>query len=517
MEQKEWGDLHCHITMKPFHSATKNEMRLSMGNEFEVSQTCGELSRITSKMLPATDKKSQASLNLCKEGDLAVVFNSLYPIEVPWFDLSFPVPLLINQTNAFCCMSDFSKSAMNEWFIKIIKNKKDAPLPYFDRLTDEYSYLCSVQAHASQYDFVLINSFEDYLINKQIPFEERPIAIVNSIEGAHSLFNISSFEYISKVTFEEVNTLNYGYYKYLISQASQHIAQIKAWKYPPVFITLAHHFWNFLIGHAQSIGSWVLNQKEGLDAGFSTLGYEVVRLLLSTQNGPRILIDIKHLSPQSRIDFYALLDKEFGQIPLLASHAAVSGLRNISDTCLTVSKQVFQTGEINLYDTDLKRIVDSNGIIGIMMEEGRLLNADLMKIIMEEYNDMPDGELKMHYLRRRMSEIILAHALYIVEKTGVAGWDCICIGSDFDGMINSLDSFKDVKHISPLFDTILQILQNNDPILKGISTFSAGGQTFDCLYNSEQVAQLKHNLTPETIVDKLRLGNLERFMKLVLR
>lgn len=513
MRTTEWGDLHCHTSMKPFHASTDQSKRPTMGKKFGISDCCSKLSCVTRKLLPATDKESQASLQQCRKASLSVMFNALYPVEIPWFDLPTLITLFINEKNAFCCMSDFDTSVMDEWFVKIIHDKKRRALSYFDHLRDEYRYITSQEAQSTEYPFTIIKTWADYQKNKALPLINRPTAIINSIEGGHCLFNLPSYNFIEKAEFDVVNNPQSDEYKMLIDQASVHIREIKKWEYPPVFITLAHHFWNFIVGHAASISSGIINQKEGLDRGFTALGREVLSQLMGTHNGSSILIDIKHLSPKARKEFYQLrIDFGYAHLPILASHAAVAGITDAEDTCKTIASQVFQNGEINLFDSDIEHIVSTSGLIGIMMEEGRLLNKNLMETI-----NLLAKEKGESFKQHKLAEIVIAQVLYIVDKGGVGAWDCVCIGSDFDGMINSLDSFPTVESIPSLFEVLLSILENNEPILKGLTTFDSNGCTYDCLYSSQQVYALKYGFSAQELIEKLQIRNIERFIQLSMK
>jgi len=78
---------------------------------------------------------------------------------------------------------------------------------------------------------------------------------------------------------------------------------LKQWQHVPYFVTVAHHFYNHLCGHAKSlydiVGS-VSDQSEGMGTGFTELGKKVLREVLSSTNGKRIYIDIKHMSASQK-------------------------------------------------------------------------------------------------------------------------------------------------------------------------------------------------------------------------
>ena len=51
----------------------------------------------------------------------------------------------------------------------------------------------------------------------------------------------------------------------------------------------------------------LLNQNRGMDKGLTELGRHVLRELLSRENGKRIIIDTKHMSVQSRKEYYGFV------------------------------------------------------------------------------------------------------------------------------------------------------------------------------------------------------------------
>jgi microsomal dipeptidase-like Zn-dependent dipeptidase len=225
-------------------------------------------------------------------------------------------------------------------------------------------------------------------------------------------------------------------------------------------------------------------------------------------NSRRILIDIKHLSPEARTEFYDLT-KGYSligdTIPILASHAAVTGTKNPS----SAPHMYFNSSDINLYDEDVLKIARSNGLIGLMLEEGRLLNKQAMKALNDKYGDhlanSPDVS----------AEILIAQMLHIVNVCGgKEGWDIICIGSDFDGMINSLDAFDSVEKYPDLFERIHKLLTDETPILQiNWEPYELHNNTTTLLYPSQSVHNLKFGLTPDEIIEKIAYKNIENFLE----
>lgn len=81
----------------------------------------------------------------------------------------------------------------------------------------------------------------------------------------------------------------------------------------PVFsVGLFHHFWNGLAGHARSLAGpleAVVNQQEALNGPLLDAGEVVIDELNKVDyNGKKvkkIVVDIKHMSPQCRKDYHA--------------------------------------------------------------------------------------------------------------------------------------------------------------------------------------------------------------------
>jgi hypothetical protein len=117
----------------------------------------------------------------------------------------------------------------------------------------------------------------------------------------------------------------------------------------------------------------------------------------------------------------------------------------------------FYPWSINLFDEEIKKIYDSDGIIGVMIDE-RALGWGLPKyedknyirelnlsLIQEGYFknygiDPKFDECRLDSFRK--AEAFLRNVFYIVKHSGrgdTTAWRHIGFGSDFDGFINPLD------------------------------------------------------------------------------
>lgn len=135
--------------------------------------------------------------------------------------------------------------------------------------------------------------------------------------------------------------------------------------------------------------------------GLTDLGKAVIRRCYSTTTGRRVFIDVKHMSLSGRRDFYAwkAADPELAPLPILASHVGVTGISWDFDEResywedvhylpslgqwaveyekprgirLKRLKSHFNPSTINLFDEDIRHIVDSGGLIGLMMDQRQL-------------------------------------------------------------------------------------------------------------------------------------------------
>ena len=121
------------------------------------------------------------------------------------------------------------------------------------------------------------------------------------------------------------------------------------------------------------------------DYGLSEFGIEVIKKM----NDLNIIIDVSHLSEKSFYDVMKITNK-----PVIASHSCCKSLCN---------------HRRNLTDDQIKLISSSGGIIGVNFYK-EFLNEDIDKVYIE---------------------CLVKHIRHIYN---VGGKECICIGSDYDGM-----------------------------------------------------------------------------------
>src|SRR5258706_9026525 len=119
-------------------------------------------------------------------------------------------------------------------------------------------------------------------------------------------------------------------------EVKKHARELKTLPHSPWFITFSHHFYNELCGHARSLRGLIgkaTNQERGISTDFTPLGKEVLDILLDKNNGRRILVDIKHMSPLARKTFFDLRRTRYNsEIPIFISHGVCNGLPTLRAT-----------------------------------------------------------------------------------------------------------------------------------------------------------------------------------------
>ena len=243
------------------------------------------------------------------------------------------------------------------------------------------------------------------------------------------------------------------------------------------------------------------------------------------------------------------------KVPIIFSHAAVgegptldSFIKNTADhQNFNDPKSYFNTSTLSLNDEDIREVVKTDGIIGIVLHEGRIADKRAMKPgaygvkknkrlienleddvqrLEEEYRRARKERRKKRLMRKinhRKHKIdvtiehvkdayvcmIMANIYRIVEITYKMdnslqgkGWDYICIGSDYDGMINKLDFLGTVDEFPELKKRFIEYLKNPEP-LKG----------FDPTWTTQKLKDLQFGNSAEELADKFFSLNAKSFLK----
>jgi len=508
-----YADIHCHPSLKPFRYRPKRSIWEETPIHQELPASLRNLPGWLNSVSSPRKAESGSYLNLCKQQGVHLVFVSLYPPERELFDfcvnkrltpqLSSRRVLALTQHQ-----TGFEAGCVESYYRNTYKN---LPVNYFGELKEEYEYLLNhmLQSKGDK-KFILA---QDYAHVQQLLSHEDDIIVgILTVAGGHALTQHESYQALH-TAFEHAQNRQSNYFHHYASQYAKHIREMKAWgkgAYAPLFISLAHHFGNGLCGHAKSLDDQheelKYDQTRGLNLGITALGETVIHQLLSRDNGRRVLIDIKHMSANSRKEFYKLWEtyhEKGDHFPIVCSHTAVNGLPKLSHSLQACDNGLppshyFNTWSTNLYDEELHYIHTSGGIIGLSLDEKRMPGAIPRNLIAKHITRRNMQMIRAEYLRLFMSNI-----LHIVRTIGHStAWDMICMGTDTDGINHTCQVYPDMHILPDLASQMLHFLRYpiENPHMKP-------------MLSREEIHHLMFGLTPEEIVAKIMYQNAENFLK----
>jgi len=449
-------DLHCHPAMKPFgKSFNSNKGENNTNRRAANSIWHYDPPTVFDKALNITvslTKFTQADFSTLAYGGSHVVIVSLYPPEKGWV-----IDKLGTKQNA-----DSLKNLVMGVGQKRIDYLQQMP-DYFTDLEMEYNFYRKLDGKEMKIEgercrYRMVSGFDE--IEQEPEKGIKTIYVVLTIEGAN-VFN-TGLKAMGRVTNEQ--------------EVLNNIDKVKKWDKRLFFMGLTHHFYNEICGHAKSLTSLSkisADQSEGLDTGFTNLGKKVLKKLLDKSNGKRILIDIKHMSVQSRNEYYELLKKDYANenIPLIVSHGAVNGFRSsrerVIDNQNTYGK--FQEEDINFFDDEIIKVAVSGGIFGIQLDERRVGSKSEIKKTKGNMN-----RRDMLFYKSRLICNQIQHIAETLDKQNLYGWGIQSIGSDFDGMINPLNGYWTAEQMYLLESNLEKHAFNyfNSPLAANLKPFN---------------------------------------------
>ena len=538
---KNFIDIHCHSVMTHYRN---QEMNIP---------ACEEIHK---DLITGTENLrsfySQSNFAKLVNGGVGAIVISLYPIERKFLLPNFPFEGLLEK--AISNITGFSINNVKE----MLAEEKKGTIYYYDDLVGEYKYLLTqVDKVCNDKEIKIVRDYSEYEANKQAG---NKISIIISIEGAHSLGTILASDLVKKPELVQLEDYKDKYRK--------NVFEMKKWgpdgSHTPFFITLGHHFWNMLVGHAESL-PFIFDQKTGKETGFTGAGREMLDDLLSDRDEHgtpnktrRVLIDVKHMSPLARKQYYEHLDdlkKTNGlNVPVVCSHASVGNapslnhfLKGTPEYDTKLEDSYLNTSSLSLNDEDIKVIIDSDGIIGIVLHEGRIAGKKAMKgrtsfiddyrknikkaqkkiekfqfelktditekrrqKLLEKINEMlADIDANGSKMRDGYVNMVLANIYKIVEvyadhntEEATRGWDHIGIGSDFDGMINKLDYLGTANEFPELEELMIKFLKNPLPLDK-----------FDKSWDADRLKALQFGKSAEELASKIMSVNADDFLR----
>lgn len=477
--KRKFSDLHCHNHMRAHFHMQEKEKKFTRKGEFSPWTVIASNSKSQEKGKMGASY-SQIDLVKCWNANLRLTFNSLYPLERQFVQGMDP-KITEDKWYHFMARGILGHSGLKRDLLQMAYMRiPDKVIDYFQ--SPDYDYWDSLNREK---DFVLKDS------GKRIKKNEIhvPGAIFGDRKASNKLTKEFPECYLAENACYRVPKNKQELLKSLaddseitmvltiegahafgpdkcrgVQDISDRIKFIKEmWETPVFFITFAHHFDNYLCGHAHSIpgiGKVLMKQRPHMNEGFRRNGHRIIREILGLNLagekdpslGYRILIDVKHMSARSRMEYYDLVKKRLeagDRIPVIASHCGYSGIKTLQDHIDCEKKEKddfcdpsgkFNAWNINMCEEDIEMIVKTKGIFGISFDQ-RILGitkADLKldKTRIPKRNGIQliweniEGIVKSVYANPNLTES---------EKPTI--WKLLTIGTDFEGLIDPMDPY----------------------------------------------------------------------------
>lgn len=418
---KPYVDIHCHSSMKPFCQAcpgNTNSEDASLINSIWYDDPPTYRNIRQNKTLSVT-RFSQANFTSLFQGNFKVVVVALNPPEKGFFPKFDTRPHKSHRRNF---LTDFVTGIGIKKIIFIQNNKDD-----FNELNCEYDFYKQLDnivltIYGKKVRYRLTSNYSD--IENNIKCEDI-ISVVLSIEGANLFSNDNSKALVP-------------------SEILSNIDKVKNWDHRPFFVTFCHHFYNYMAGHASSLPDFIKNKVDestGRDLDIAQPGKDAIKELLDPTVGKRIYIDIKHMSRKSRYTYYKILENDYpnDKIPIIVSHGALNGYPVLDPDGPERKERngLFNGRDINFFDDEIVRIAKSGGIFGLQMDKRQITNkCEKHKI---KYLCWSKKKKLSRWMRLVWNQI--RHIADLLDNNNLPAWDIICLGTDFDGIIDPVSRY----------------------------------------------------------------------------
>lgn len=529
------SDLHVHPTFKPYNNLDLKPDANIWDPMLENRIHRESLSKPLLKAIEGTEKDSQSNLNTLFAGKVRSVFFVLHPIEMGWFNEEVPLKKIKKKFTAplAAALSGISIEKVK----KLIKsyNSGDAKDYYNDETFREYEFLVKATktSGTNQSKLIIASDYGEYQTGIA---DKKAIVGIITIEGGHALSEVPNI----KLDLKDYSALTDDQKRVIKNKYFLNIKKIKGLnttngfnkKHTPFWITLAHFFNNFLVGHAKSFKQsqtlipsmdQLVDQRVGLDAPLTVLGRRVItRLLKRSQKERRILIDVKHMSLAGRLEYYDIVKKmrdNGDSVPIVFSHGGVVG--NTKDTFqgfdsrATEYTSYLSKWSINLFDEDIQAIHESDGLIGLAPHEGRVPGGlaksqlDAIRDYIGWYpNEASKYELLLHEEYTRIMLTSIFHIVSVIGKR--SAWNMICLGSDYDGIMDPFDVYPNAQSFMRMFGDFKTFIDQYDGRDKfWIYQYQNGLRS---KMPKKRFEDLMFNYSSRTIIDKMTHRNTELFL-----
>lgn len=427
-------DLHCHPGQRPFSRSFKfnpdgqNSPDKSKSTSIWYYDPPSGGDIVLQKVAGFT-KFSQSNMQALAYGNVRCICASLYPIERGFVRL-------ITGTGG---LTDFLVDLVGS----LGKERIDylqAMTNYFDDVEKEYNYYKQLNGKP----LTFADGTRQYVLIKNFRHLEEEMAKNEKDDGIETIYVI--------ISIEGLHVLNTGFdHEPNETEVLGNLDKLKNWEHKPFFVKVAHHFYNHLCGHAESLSDFLQDfaskQEPGMNTGFTDIGWKVIKGLLNNDDNRRILVDLKHMSYISRTEYIAYLKKEHAaefetrQLPLVISHGACNGRKSAADPNPTPGLQTTASrmydADINFYDDEIVEVAKSGGIMGLQLDERRIAS----KRYKQSLRLTSPSKTKRRHSNSKMLWNNIQHIVELLDQHDMFAWDCIAIGSDFDGIIDPVNLF----------------------------------------------------------------------------
>lgn len=378
-------DLHCHPTYKPVGASYKSNKGIQDPSPSKRASiwnydSPGLVDKLINEFAGLT-KFSQSNFSAATYGQVFIITVALGSIEKWFLNNDLGTGNVADVLENF--LLEIGKQRINS-----IQNTTD----YFIDLKEEMDFLAQMDGKQVKIDgkpflYKVVSNFNDLnaaMVQNETALNQiqgsgndlpLTIAVIPSIEGMHVL-NCGLIDSQTKIG-EPPN----------VNEVLENAGRLKQLKYKPFFVTFTHHFYNQLCGHSKSLNETVARfcrQENGMGQSFTETGKKVLDILLDNTNNDRILVDIKHLSPQGRKEFFTLRNTKYQDVPIIVSHGAANGMPSFGASVSNFPEPIGKTllaEEINFYDDEILLIEESKGIFGLQLDERRIANKETLKHI----------------------------------------------------------------------------------------------------------------------------------------
>ncbi len=525
-------DIHCHPTFKPMNRCYRHEGGYAWKPITFVSKwknKCpGALdNQFLDLLAHDVTRSDQSNFRQMASANVSVAFVSLFPIEKEFLK---PLKLnWLNIKNAVLCLTGFD-ALRREYYVNNLSD-------YFIELEKEYEALSMLhqeceagtrwQSSGSRFFRVKL-AYDVYDIEELDHNGTEVMHMIPTVEG------LQSFLPPFADTGGPVDT------DLLLGRLDTWKRPVRTPRFvPPLSIGINHHFYNGLAGHAESMKPTLIKlgiYNQGpvhFTQGFTPEGRKAVSKLLEWKEGlRRVIIDIKHLSGHARKEFYGLLSSAYGeewgvfrQLPLLCSHTGVTTYQKLDSLIAAESNGSFKQKDrtsafhewpINLAEDEMGIIWRSGGLAGLQLDVKRISGEVAGKALTNKQASPQDQVMAiaanlLHMARavvRSFPAGTMAHIAAGHESAGQSAesmaWDCICIGSDFDGMVSTLSHYNTSARFNELHRDLLHCFASgNDITLPTIGT----------VFTAQEADGLRFGLDWPIILDKVLFSNSMDFLK----